>query len=238
MKRACVNARKERIEMQHGNSQNFRSRKGYNSLFTLSVRELAASTLLGALSIFFVFLPDVRLPWGMAALDFIAVPWIIALLLFGLKAGFLTSVMGTLGIFFFSEEVVPVIGATMKFSASVPLIIIPAVIFSLSRFRLYSDAAKMKKVYAFSMGIAIVVRCFVTMFLNYYWAIPLMFGLNPVDVPASFNWFFWGSQMDPHLLTYFVLGVSLWNTWQGIIDAVIAWLIVYPTKLYKQYGIR
>jgi len=142
MNRACVNARKERIEMQHGNSQNFRSRKGYNSLFTLSVRELAASTLLGALSIFFVFLPDVRLPWGMAALDFIAVPWIIALLLFGLKAGFLTSVMGTLGIFFFSEEVVPVIGATMKFSASVPLIIIPAVIFSLSRFRLYRTRLK------------------------------------------------------------------------------------------------
>jgi riboflavin transporter FmnP len=204
----------------------------------LSIRELAASTLLGALSIFFVFLPDVRLPWGMAALDFIAVPWIIAFLLFGLKAGFLTSVMGTLGIFFFSEESVPVVGATMKFSASVPLIIIPAVIFSLSRFRFYNDAAKMKKVYAFSMGIAIVVRCFVTMFLNYYWAIPLMFGLNPVDVPASFNWFFWGSQMDPHLLTYYVLGVSLWNTWQGIIDAVIAWLIVYPTKLYKQYGMQ
>ena len=224
--------------MHHENTQNFRNRKGHKSPFAFSVRELAASTILGTLSILFVLLPDVRLPWGMAALDFIAVPWIIAFLLLGLKVGFLTSVIGTLGIFFFSEEAVPFIGATMKFSASIPLLMIPAVIFNLSRFRLYNEAVKMKKVYAFSMGIAIVVRCFVTMFLNYYWAIPLMFGLSPVDVPASFNWFFWGSSMNPHPLTYYVLGVSLWNTWQGIIDAVVAWLIVYPTKLYKQYGMR
>ncbi len=223
--------------MEHANSQGFGNRKSYDSLFAFSVRELAASALLGALSIFFVFLPDVRLPWGMAALDFIAVPWIIALLLFGLKAGFLTSVMGTLGIFFFSEELVPLIGATMKFSASIPLVIIPAAIFGFSRFRLYNEGVKMKRVYAFSMGIAIVVRCFVAMLLNYYWAIPLMFGINPVDVPASFNWFFWGSEMNPNLLTFYVLGISLWNTWQGIIDVVVAWLVVYPTKLYKQYGI-
>ncbi len=224
--------------MQRENLQNFRNRKSQSSPFTLPARELAASTVLGTLSILFVLLPDVRLPWGMAALDFIAVPWVIAFLLFGLKVGFLTSVIGTLGIFFFSEESVPLIGATMKFSASIPLIIIPAVIFNLSRFRLHNEAVKMKKVYALSMGIAVVVRCFVTMFLNYYWAIPLMFGLNPVDVPASFNWFFWGDPMNPHPLTYYVLGISLWNTWQGIIDAVVAWLIVYPTKLYKQYGMR
>ncbi len=224
--------------MHHENTQNFGNRKGHNSPFAFSVRELAASTILGTLSILFVLLPDVRLPWGMAALDFIAVPWVIAFLLLGLKAGFLTSVIGTLGIFFFSEEAVPFIGATMKFSASIPLIIIPAVIFNLSRFRLHNETVRMKKIYVFSMGIAIVVRCFVTMFLNYYWAIPLMFGLNPIDVPASFNWFFWGSPMNPHPLTYYVLGISLWNTWQGIIDVVVAWLIVYPTKLYKQYGMR
>jgi len=226
------------LKMQRENSQNFRNSKDHNSLFTFSVRELAASTVLGTLSIFFVLFPDVRLPWGMAALDFIAIPWVIAFLLFGLKSGLLASLIGTLGIFFFSEESVPFIGATMKFSASIPLIIIPAVIFNLSRFRHYNETAKMKKVYAFSMGIAVIVRCFVTMFLNYYWAIPLMFGKNPIDVPASFNWFFWGSEMNPNPLTYYVLGVSLWNTWQGIIDAVVAWLIVYPTKLYKQYGIR
>ncbi len=223
--------------MEHANSQGFGNRKSYNSLFSFSVRELAVSGLLGALSIFFVFLPDVRLPWGGAVLDFIAVPWIIAFLLFGLKAGFLTSVMGTLGIFFFSEELVPFIGAVMKFSASIPLVIIPAAIFGFSRFRLYNEGVKVKKVYAFSMGIAIVVRCFVTMLLNYYWAIPLMFGINPVDVPASFNWFFWGSEMNPNLLTFYVLGIRLWNTWQGIVDVVVAWLVVYPTKLYKQYGI-
>lgn len=224
--------------MQHGNQQDPRHRKGHYSSFGFSIRELAATTLLGTLSIIFVLSPDVRLPWGMAALDFIAVPWVIAFLLFGLKAGFLTSVIGALGIFFFSEEPFPYIGATMKFSASIPLIVIPAVIFNFSRFRLYDEAAKMKKVYALSMGIAIVLRCFVTMILNYYWAIPLMFGLNPVEVPASFNWFFWGSPMNPHPLTYYVLGISLWNTWQGIIDAFVAWLIVYPTKLYKQYGMR
>ncbi len=224
--------------MQQENSQNFRNSNSHNRSFTFSIRELAVSTLLGTLSIFFVLLPDVRLPWGMAALDFIAVPWIIAFLLFGLKAGLLTSIIGTSGIFFFSEESIPFIGATMKFSASIPLIIIPAVIFSLTRFRLYKEIGRMKKVYAFSMGIGIVVRCFVTMFLNYYWAIPLMFGLNPIDVPASFNWFFWGSSMNPNPLAYYVLGVGLWNTWQGIIDVVVAWLIVYPTKIYKQYGMR
>jgi len=223
--------------VKHETTRNSQRSKD-SSPFAFSVRELAASTILGTLSILFVLLPDVRLPWGMAALDFIAVPWIIAFLLFGLKAGLLTSTLGAFGIFFFSEEAVPYIGATMKFSASIPLIIIPAVIFSLSRFRLYDEATRMKKVYALSMGVAIAARCLTTMFLNYYWAIPLMFGLNPIDVPVSFNWFFWGSPMNPHPLTYYLLGVTAWNTWQGIIDSLVAWLIVYPTRLYKQYGMR
>ena len=198
------------------------------------LRELTASSILGALSIFLVFTPDVRLPWGMAALDFIAVPWIIAFLLFGLKSGLLTSTIGFLGIFFFSEEAFPVVGATMKFSATIPLIIVPALVLKFTRSKSSSESFAVKKVYVFSMAMAIVVRCLVTMFLNYYWAVPFMYNLKPSDVPGTFNFFFWGDPLSSNPLIYYILGVSLWNTWQGVVDAVVSWFVVYPTNLYKQ----
>ena len=198
------------------------------------LRELTASSILGALSIFLVFTPDVRLPWGMAALDFIAVPWIIAFLLFGLKSGLLTSTIGFLGIFFFSEEAFPVVGATMKFSATIPLIIVPALVLKFTRSKSSSESFAVKKVYVFSMAMAIVVRCLVTMFLNYYWAVPFMYNLKPSDVPGAFNFFFWGDPLSSNPLIYYILGVSLWNTWQGVVDAVVSWFVVYPTNLYKQ----
>lgn len=211
--------------------------KGAQSLekSIFSSREIALTTILGALSIFLVFAPDIRLPWGMAALDFIAVPWIVAFLLLGLKGGLLTSVIGFLGIFLFSEEAYPYIGATMKFSATIPMILIPAFILSLPKFRYSGENFMKKRFYVGLMAAAIIVRCLVTMFLNYYWAIPLMYGLKPSEVPSSFNWFFWGSPMNPNVLIYYALGVSLWNTWQGVVDAVLSWLVVFPTKLYNQY---
>lgn len=211
------------------------SRKVHKSSF-YSLRELAVSSILGALSIFLVFTPDVRLPWGMAALDFIAIPWIIAFLLFGLKSGLLTSVIGFLGIFFFSEEAFPVVGATMKFSATIPLILVPALVLKFTRSKSSSESFAVKKVYVFSMAMAIVVRCLVTIFLNYYWSVPFMYGLKPSDVPGAFNFFFWGDPRSSNPFIYYILGVSLWNTWQGLVDAVVSWFVVYPTNLYKQYG--
>lgn len=210
------------------------SREVHKSSF-YSLRELAVSSVLGALSIFLVFAPDVRLPWGMAALDFIAIPWIIAFLLFGLKSGLLTSIIGFLGIFFFSEEAIPFVGATMKFSATIPLILVPALVLKFTRSKSSSESFAVKKAYIFSMAVAIVVRCFVTMLLNYYWAVPFMYNLKPSDVPGAFNFFFWGGSLGSSALTYYILGVSLWNTWQGVVDAVVSWSVVYPTKLYKQF---
>ncbi len=171
----------------------------------------------------------------MAALDFIAVPWIIAYLLFGLKSGLLTSIIGFLGIFFFSEEPLPLVGATMKFSATIPLMLVPALVLKFTRSKSPSESFAAKKVYVFSMAMAIVVRCFVTMFLNYYWAIPFMYDLKPSDVPVAFNFFFWGDPLSSNPLTYYLLGVTLWNTWQGVVDAVVSWLVVFPTNLHKQF---
>ncbi len=199
-----------------------------------SLRELTASSILGALSIFLVFTPDVRLPWGMAAFDFIAVPWIIAFLLFGLKSGLLTSVIGFVGIFFFSEEAIPLVGATMKFSATIPLILIPALVVKFTQSKSSSESFAVKKIYIFSMVMAIVVRCLVTMFLNYYWAVPVMYNLTPGKVPGAFNFFFWGNGSGSNPLIYYIVGVTLWNTWQSVVDAAVSWFVVYPTKLYKQ----
>jgi len=203
-----------------------------------SLRELAVSSVLGALSIFLVFAPDVRLPWGMAALDFIAIPWVIAFLIFGLKSGLLTSIIGFLGILFFSEEAFPLVGATMKFSATIPLILVPALVLKFTRSKGSSESFAMKKVYIFSMAMAIVVRCLVTIFLNYYWAIPYMYNLKPTAVPGAFNFFFWGDPFSSSPFTYFILGISLWNTWQGIVDAVVSWFVVYPTNIHKQFRLH
>lgn len=218
--------------MKTGNLGNINHKVHKSSVYSL--RELAAASILGALSIFLVFTPDVRLPWGMAALDFIAIPWIIAFLLFGLKTGLLASIIGFLGIFFFSEEALPIVGATMKFSATLPLMLIPALVLKLTRSKSSSESFAVKKIYIFSIAMAIVARCLVTIVLNYYWAIPFMYDMNPSDVPGAFNFFFWGNPQSSNPFAYYIIGISLWNTWQGVIDAVVSWFVVYPTNLYKQ----
>ncbi|MFQ6084901.1 MAG: hypothetical protein ACE5OY_01345 [Candidatus Bathyarchaeia archaeon] len=192
-----------------------------------STYQIAASSVFGALSILFIFVPDIRLPWGMAVLDFIAVPWLIAFLMFGLKTGALTSLIGFMGIALLSEEPVPWIGATMKFSATIPLIVIPALLLKFSKSSYEGRVMMSKTTFIPLMALAILVRCLLTIFLNYFFAVPLLFGITPQEVPESFNWFFWGRAATGSELFYFVLGVSLWNTWQGIVDAGVAWFVTY-----------
>lgn len=188
--------------------------------------KVIGSSILGALSILFIVAPDVRLPWGMAALDFIALPWLIAFLVFGPRSGVLTATIGSLGIAMLSEELVPWVGATMKFSSTLPLIVVPALLLKLPIFTNSGETLRRKGFFALLMTPAILARCLLMIFLNYYLAVPVLFGINPYEVPGAFNWFFWGEPMAGNALFYFIVGVSLWNTWQGIVDAVLAWSIV------------
>ncbi|HUU88340.1 MAG TPA: hypothetical protein VMX17_11370, partial [Candidatus Glassbacteria bacterium] len=87
------------------------------------------------------------------------------------------------------------------------------------------------KNYSFVMGIAIFGRA------------TIMFVINTLVIAPTFIWLYSGRGQFTTVFTdpifYLTLGGGYfaWNLVQGIADAVISYLIVYPTKLYKYYSI-
>jgi len=188
--------------------------------------KFVGGAMLGALSIVFIpftqFIPN--LPWGMKMFDPTSFPWIIAFFLFGSEAAIISAVVGTIGIMFLGQT--GFIGATMKFSATVPMFLVPALILKALPKIEYSSKTLRKPYVWFSLAFFGVLARFVVCFLlNLYWAVPLWMGLTTNEVLEMFGGYF-----------NFFLMVIGWNAWQSFWDAVLPWFIVYSTKLDENYS--
>lgn len=153
--------------------------------------------------------------WGMW-LDIVAVPWLIAFFLFGWRLALIVSLLGSLVITLFSPETW--LGAVMKFSATVPLWSIPALwlfvikaqLLHLGRFRLL----------IVPLIFGLFVRCTLMLPLNYFWAIPIWTGMSPDQAMATIPWYI----------------IIIFNLIQGVIDVILAWLLVFRFRLYRYAG--
>ena len=169
-------------------------------------------------------LPKPRAPWGMS-IDFVAVPVLIAFFLLGTRYALAVSV-GMLVILSFIGGGA-YIGATMKFTATLPMFLMPAFLlytplFSSSKSpRAYANLPK----YLAAVALAIMVRCLAMIALNYYWAVPLFLDM-PIE--EAIETYFFGS------IWGFVWFVSSMNIIQGIVDAAAGWLIVFGSKLHER----
>ena len=223
----------------------------------IQTRVLAGSALLGTISWVFVLIPDIRVPgWGISLIDFVAVPWIVAFLLFGIRGGLITSAIGFIAIATFSEEVVPLLGAVTKFLAIMPLILIPPILLKLLPKRTSaSETLARPRVYVTLFAPAVLVRDVVMTFVNLF-AIPInvyyLFNvrISPSEVPTSFYYWFWQWPMEnlfglhdyvnrvsaSQLLLLFVVGVFLLNTWLSILELTISYFFVYPSGLYREFA--
>jgi riboflavin transporter FmnP len=180
----------------------------------LLVREITVTASLAALSAAAqLFHLGYQFPqWGMW-LDVVAVPWLLAYFLFGLRSAILVSLLGSLVITLFSPETW--LGAVMKFTATLPMILTLAISLKLAKKQLL-NLQKFALVLA-PLVVGLVVRSGLMLPLNYYFAIPIWTGLTTDQALALIPW-------------YIIAG---FNSAQAVIDVVLAWILVYRFKLYR-----
>jgi riboflavin transporter FmnP len=160
-------------------------------------------------------LVPLRAPWGMS-IDFVAIPLIITFFIFGIKYALFVS----LGMFIILTAIGygVIIGAVMKTTCSTSMIII---LWIISKFS--SKYTSMIN-YTIASLLAIITRCIIAIILNYYWAIPLFFG---IPIEKAIETLFFGSIIG------FIVYVSIMNIGQGIIDLYLSWIIFKTIERIK-----
>lgn len=191
------------------------------------VVRIAGAAVLAPLAVIFQILPPLFVtPWFMR-LDFVAVPWVLCWMFFGLEAGLLSlfisiPLVGVLGPFAGG-----VVGAVMKAVASVWMLVIPAL------FAWKGDRARYllvhKRIFVVASVAAVAVRAVVTVLFNFYFALPVFFNMTPDAIIQFFTNPIFQSVVGRSLgligFGAFVAEVSFWNVLQGLIDLYVAFII-------------
>ena len=118
------------------------------------------------------FLP--RVQWGLALFDPVSIIWILAFFIFGYEAGIITSIAGMFLLFPF-DPFASYLGPIMKFTATIPLIIMPLIINLIRRKPRNSDYILNNKTLIISWVFGTTVRVIVMIFYNII-IINLLFG--------------------------------------------------------------
>jgi len=195
------------------------SRRLSKSYYIVSV------AIMSALAIIFDLLPSVRVPWGMK-IDFVGTVWVLSYFLHGLSVALPVSILTTLYITVFSET--GFVGAAMKFIATTPMFLLPALISYLPFFSNRSSTIFNKILLIIGAGIlANIVRLLLATVANYYWAIPLWTGISTDQIlEAMFGGSLWG----------FLVFVAGMNVLQGIVDVYVPWVLAFKLKLSTMFG--
>lgn len=215
--------------------------------------EIAAGAILGALSVLIGIIWDLTLEpafWGpqfapgMTWLDIMAVPMLVAFLIFGIRSGLIAAIIGCTAIIFFPNETTTgFVAMWPKFIASIIMFVVPWIFLKAmpkkestnnfrNRFKYSSDSLENIGTYAFLMVIAILCRMLIMLILN-----SLIFGpafFYVLGITPTWEFMFASKEL---FVKYISLGggYAAWNGVQGISDAVIAYLLVFPTRLHKVF---
>lgn len=191
---------------------------------TPTTLRIAGAALFAALSTLLQFVPIYVTPWGMA-IDLVAVPWVICYFVFGFESALVCSLISlpTVGLVGGGGFV----GAIMKFVASIWMFVIPTALVLKIREGRYAIVKRALIFVLVSIG-AIVIRDLVAVLFNFYFAIPVFFGIS-IEEGASWvvgvsEAFLKGLFGELNLLLTFALIIAFWNTLQGAIDLVISWV--------------
>ncbi len=200
------------------------------SLASERVKKLALSAIFAALSVAIApvaqFIP--RIPgWGIALFDPSSLFWIIAFLIGGPWVGGFSMIVGTIVLNFF-DPTAP-IGPLLKFLATAPMILIPYLgvmerrggegsflpVESTSQEKKFGAKLGSPKRFAILMIFAWVLRCVIMIPVNII-IVPLLYSITDVGF----------------ITTYTII----LNTTQSIFDALVPFIVVYTTGIYKHYG--
>jgi riboflavin transporter FmnP len=146
-------------------------------------------------------------------IDVVAVSWIIAYFLFGIRLSLLVSCVGALIITLFAPDTW--LGASMKFVATVPILISLFVWLTVRRKQL-SAYTKLREL-LIPLIVGVIIRCLVVLPLNYYYAIPIWTGMSPAVAMKAIPWFI----------------IAGFNVVQSVVDVGLAWIVVYRFGLNR-----
>ncbi|MFX0010504.1 MAG: hypothetical protein ACFE9R_09330, partial [Candidatus Hermodarchaeota archaeon] len=201
-----------------------------------NILEISGAALFGAISIVFYIFTNKLLPrvpgWGIAIIDPVSIIWVMCFLIFGTKAGLLSTVIGTLGIMPF-DDFTP-IGPLMKFAATVSLIIVPILFL-----RLYKkkegvrNSQKIKKprnyiVYGLLgvlLRIGVMMVCNFLLFVTLYVGGEAFVNLGFIGLPDISGW------------TAIIIGVILINAETSLWDLLFPYIIVFGSKMDHWFSI-
>jgi len=177
-------------------------------------RRLAILAALASISALFQLLHvGIKTQWGMW-IDIVAVPWIVAYFLFGIKGGLMASIVGSIVITLIAPDTW--LGASAKFIATVPMFL--TLYASTMIFKKKIGQFKNIKSIFLPILSAIIIRGILMFFFNYYFALRIWIpGKTPVQLMNIFPW-------------YIIIGI---NAVQGIIDVIFAWILVFKYKLLR-----
>ncbi len=189
-------------------------------------RNIGASAVFGGLSLALAALTAPYVPrmpgWGIAFIDPVSIVWITAYLIFGLTTGIVTSVIGTLGLMFF-DPFTP-IGPTMKFLATIPIILAFDLGLRLYRNTAYSgESLKSYKRYIPLSIIGTIIRIVIMTFVNillFVYIFDLGYAkINLFGIELSS----WDAVISVAILI---------NAEQSLWDCLIPYLISFSSKVY------
>ena len=189
--------------------------------------KIAGASILGPLAVIFQILPPLFIsPWSMR-IDLVAIPWMICWIIFGLKPALLSLLISAPLIGFLGPFAGGWVGATMKSVASIWMFLIPAIFaYKMGGTR---KLLENKRVFIIAGGLALIVRAVVTIFFNFYFALPFFFGMTQeviIDLFSQANTLsVFGHSLGLIGLGAFIGEVAFWNTIQGIVDLTVSLLI-------------
>ncbi len=179
------------------------------------VKQAALAALMAALSLASSPIASVvpRIPiWNIALFDPVSFFWIIAFLIGGIFVGLVAVFAGTVGLFFFDPSG---IGPIFKLLATAPMIIIPWLAVRFTARETGGKKLASPIFYITAMIVAFLVRLLI------------MVPTNLVMVPILYG--------DIWTADFIVTYALILNTSQSIWDALIPFLIVYPTGVFKHF---
>lgn len=184
--------------------------------------KVVGAAILAPLSVFLQTIPPIFLtPWFMR-IDFVAIPWILAWIIFDLKTALLCLVISAPLVGILGPYAGGLVGMVMKSVASVWMFLIPALI----AHRVGGTRNFLNKpiIYIGAFILAIVARVATTIFFNFYFALPLFFNMTVDQIQWFFNNFpsFLSTSLGLVGLYAFAAETAFWNTIQGIVDLLAA----------------